>query len=194
MNHHQRLLPPGVNRAFRYISLLLLALISSRETAAMPRLLRLKSDPAKMTSSGYLPAVGAPALRFQEAPAVLAPMHSTPLPQTASLSRPGSLENPPEVPSTLTALEVASITPQEIPTVEAATEKTSLQKARPAQQIIRDDTHPSVRPEDFLPFFQFPGSAVAPTGNLNVIVPVPRDAPSSAPLAPSSANYTQTPK
>jgi hypothetical protein len=59
--------------------------------------------------------------------------------------------------------------------------------------IIPDDSRPAVRPEDFLPFFQLPGSGSAPA-EVRVIVPVPRSVPASAiPLPVSSATYNQTP-
>ena len=63
----------------------------------------------------------------------------------------------------------------------------------PPPAIIPDDTRPAVRPEDFLPFFQLPGSGLAPA-DVRVIVPVPWNAPASAsPLPVSSATYIQTP-
>ncbi len=57
--------------------------------------------------------------------------------------------------------------------------------------ILPDDTLPPVRAEDFLPYFQIPA---AHPGDPSVIVPVPRTAPTAAPLPPSSATYTQTPR
>ena len=60
--------------------------------------------------------------------------------------------------------------------------------ANPPAPIIPDDTRPSTRPEDFLPFFQFPGT----TSGVNVVVPVTTarpPAPGQQP--PSSATYQQ---
>ena len=48
--------------------------------------------------------------------------------------------------------------------------------------ILPDDLRQPTRPEDFLPYFQLPGPGVNPG------VPAP------APLPPSSATYTQTPR
>ena len=195
MNHHQRLLPPGANRALRYFSLLLFALMSAHETAAMPRLFKLKSEPTKTNPTGYLPAVGAPALRFQEPAPVASPLLFKALLPSASLSRAASPEDPAEITDEPVPVTVASIPPGDaISPIEGIQEKTVPQKTKAIPQIIPDETSPPVRPEDFLPFFQFPGPTGAPTGNLNVIVPVPHNAPSPPPLAPSSANYTQTPK
>jgi hypothetical protein len=56
--------------------------------------------------------------------------------------------------------------------------------------ILPDDTRPKVRAEDFLPFFQFPGSASA-NGDVTVVAPVPSSAPTAAPLPASSATYRQ---
>lgn len=196
MNHHQRLLPPGENRALRYFSLLLFALMSAHETAAMPRLFKFKSEPSRTNPVGYLPAVGAPALRFQAPPPVVMPLPSKAALPSASTSQAASLEDQREITApAVPEIAVASPSPAEtIPAVEDGPEKTLPQKTKPTPQIIPDDTRPPVRPEDFLPFFQFPAPAGSPNGSLNVIVPVPRDAPSPPSLAPSSANYTQTPK
>jgi hypothetical protein len=65
-------------------------------------------------------------------------------------------------------------------------------KIRLPAAILPDDVRPAVRPEDFLPFFQFP--APGGTGNVRVIVPVAPTAPSApGTQPPSSATYIQTP-
>ena len=59
--------------------------------------------------------------------------------------------------------------------------------------ILHDELRPQVRPEDFLPYFQVPGSAT----QSGAVIPgayTPRGAPEPAPLPPSSATYTQTPQ
>ncbi|WP_415908155.1 hypothetical protein [Oleiharenicola sp. Vm1] len=61
---------------------------------------------------------------------------------------------------------------------------------KPPATILPDDTRPKVRAEDFLPFFQFPGSAPA-NGDVTVVAPVPNAAPGAAPLPASSATYRQ---
>jgi hypothetical protein len=58
---------------------------------------------------------------------------------------------------------------------------------------LPDDTRPTIRPEDFLPYFQIPGSARHPA-DVTLLVPVPSAAPAPASLTPSSATYTQSPK
>lgn len=57
--------------------------------------------------------------------------------------------------------------------------------------IMVDDLRPQVRAEDFLPYFQIPGSS--PAGDANA-VPAARSAPGPAPLPASSAVYQQSPK
>ena len=59
--------------------------------------------------------------------------------------------------------------------------------------ILPDEVRPQVRPEDFLPFFQVPGSATQP-GDVTLVMPVPRSVPTPPALPPSSATYTQTQK
>ena len=66
--------------------------------------------------------------------------------------------------------------------------KFTSEATRPALPILPDDTHPTTRPEDFLPFFQFP----VPNRNGDVVVPVAAPRPSDQnPLPPSSATYQQ---
>lgn len=60
--------------------------------------------------------------------------------------------------------------------------------------ILPDDLRSTVRPEDFLPYFQIPGSAQNP-GDVTLLVPaLPKNAPAPATIPASSATYTQTPK
>ncbi len=54
--------------------------------------------------------------------------------------------------------------------------------------ILPDDTRPSTRHEDFLPFFQLPGT----NPDVNIFVPgIPTRPPAPGPLPPSSATYQQ---
>lgn len=189
MNHHQRHLPPGVNRALRSLLLLLLALTFRPETQAMPRIFRPKPIVPSSSPRGYLAAVGAPLLRFEEPP--LLPVPSAP-------SAPATAENSPAVSAPAPSPEVtgAPVAPnpsEEPASREPKSEKSPGVKTKSSPQIIPDDTRPAVHPEDFLPFFQFP-SAGKETGSLNVIVPVPNQPAAGTPLPPSSATYTQTPK
>lgn len=189
MNHHQRHLPPGVNRALRSLSLLLLALAFQHEALAMPRFYKRKTSVVATSPRGYLSTVGAPALRFEE---------PAPLPAAPPSSEPSS-----GTPSPVALAPAHSTEPASAPAVPAGNENLTASETKPERNagpktktsplIIPDDTRPAVHPEDFLPFFQFP-SAGKEAGTLNVIVPVPHEPSAGAPLPPSSATYTQTPK
>jgi hypothetical protein len=193
MNHHQRHLPPGVNRALRSLSLLLFALIFPCEIAAMPRLFfKPKAKAVKTNASGYLSSVGAPALRFQE-PATVIPEQRSPALSALPAAATSSPNNLPAAASTPPAPAVLPVAGDQKQIVETKLEADP-PKNKTNPHIIPDDTRAPVRPEDFLPFFQFPGRGAQTGGGLNVIVPVPREPSSSTPLPPSSANYTQTPK
>jgi len=142
--------------------------------------------PEPSYSRPYLATVGAPAIRFSEAipppdlsvrPAAGAPPqpieeHAAPLVEPT----PGDVTVVPP------AVKPADPIPMSDP-VKAASGK-------PPATILPDDTRPKVRAEDFLPFFQFPGSAPA-NGDVTVVAPVPSAAPGAAPLPASSATYRQ---
>jgi hypothetical protein len=189
MNHHQRHMPPGANRALRCLSLLLLVLAFQRETAAMPRLFEPRTRVLDANPRGYLSAVGAPSLRFQE-PAALSPADPASSAHLPDVTAAAHSTEPAGTP-TLTAATPAVV--DDPATGEPKPEKTTAPKNKPSPQIIPDDTRPAVHPEDFLPYFQFPSPGNG-AGNLNVIVPVPREPATAAALPPSSATYTQTPK
>ena len=59
--------------------------------------------------------------------------------------------------------------------------------------ILPDEIRATVRPEDFLPYFQIPGSARR-ADDVTLLVPVPRVPNAQGSLPSSSATYTQTPK
>jgi hypothetical protein len=196
MNHREPpQLPVGVRRALHCLSLLLLPALAPKAAHSLPRS-RPAPGPA-LESPGpdavpYLPALGALPLRFQRA---------TPPPDLVTQPAAGA----PPVPSlTLTESTVAqaNAAAAQSTAVTARSEKPPADTnpkptpppAKPApSSILPDDTRPAVRPEDFLPFFQIPGTAKAP-GDVNVVVPASFSAPTAAPLPPSSATYTQTPK
>src|SRR5688572_7797584 len=112
MNHHQRLLPPGANRALRFFSLLLLALVTVRELPAMPRIFKLKpmTVATGSTTRGYLSTVGAPALRFHETPAVPAPFSAPQISPTtsANVTVPDRTTNATPVPSNPSSEAIAT--------------------------------------------------------------------------------------
>lgn len=134
----------------------------------------------------YLAAVGSPALRFSEA---LPPPDLTVRPAAGAPPQPteepgAPLVDPVKGDVTVTPPVTASAATANTPEAN----KTAPGKASPA--ILPDDTRPKVRAEDFLPFFQFPGSSPA-NGDVTVVAPVPNSAPTAAPLPASSATYRQ---
>jgi len=176
-------LHPGRRRAWLGLTLLLPVMVTevaSTTEASLP----------------YLRFVGSPPLRFQEA---------RPPPEIAVHPLAGSLppKSSEKVTSTLnptapasskaaagTAAAAGSAAANGKSTVIVAG-KPSAQPGTPAgpDPLLPDDAGSKVRPEDFLPFFQFPGAR-----NLEpktaAAVPAP---PSPGVLPLSSATYQQTP-
>jgi hypothetical protein len=185
MNHRKPpQLPVESRRALHFLALLLLPTLALTPTHATGRV-------GAASSSPYLLAVGAPPLRFRETP--LPPKSVTRPPAGASPVLNGEVSTPtvaPNRPDVLLAPPPASLAAADDPSKPAA--QPSLPQPPPAA-IIPDDTRPNVRPEDFLPFFQLPGTANAPVG-VTVIAPVPQAAPTPATLPVSSATYTQSPR
>jgi len=137
----------------------------------------------------YLRVTGAPALRFQEA---------APPPDLVARPAAGASPTPALTPTeSSVALANAAAAASAEP---AATSPTSTAPATPEKPagktpapILRDDVRPTVRPEDFLPYFQVPGAAQLP-GEATPFVPAPRSAPTPATLPPSAATYPQPPR
>jgi hypothetical protein len=187
-----------MRRALRYVSLLLLPALVPKSVSGVSRsrpnagaVVDLRgTEPALLP---YLAAVGPPPLRFQTQPP---PPDLTGRPAAGAPPIPAKAltENPGETPKPRYAeAEPASATAPDESKAVAANDKVapapSPNKA-PTPSIIPDDMRPSVRPEDFLPYFQIPG---AKPGDPSLLVPVPvRGAPAPAPLPPSSATYTQS--
>lgn len=138
--------------------------------------------------------MGAPSLRFQEA---------APPPDLATRPPAAAPPTPPSLPpdsdaaaKARAAQAAANGTSRETSAVPSGVEAPLPDNAAPARKspapILQDDARPIIHPEDFLPYFQIPGSARQP--DVTVIVPLPK--PASAPSAQpsSSATYTQTPQ
>jgi hypothetical protein len=174
----------GLHRTLRVLSLLLIqhALVPTG-TDAHART-RLPSNPETDSSDGasrpYLKVAGARPLRFSAAPrpipliqAKVAVAAEPPQPLTTAES---PVHPAPSTPVTETTEPVAA--QPNVPTTPA--------NDKPALSILPDDTHPSTRAEDFLPFFQFPA------GDVTVVVPASAAKPATpAQLPVSSATYQQ---
>lgn len=176
-----------------YVALLLLPVLDATNTHATGRVRGLGriGPSAPEGSTPYLLALGPPPMRFQEytpPPDLSAhlPAGAPPIPSGVSPNNPASAdvilpiaETPPAPPS-------AAMKPE-------ARDGAGRPKRATPSAIIPDDTRAPVRPEDFLPFFQIPGTAKGPA-EVSVIVPVSGTAPQPAPAPSSSATYTQTPR
>lgn len=178
-------------KARHCLSLALLAAIAPAglhaQTQPRPFLRTAKADTTEPTP--YLRVKGAPALRFQEpAPPpdlVTRPAAgASPMPALTPTETSVALANAAAAASAEPAATSPALAPATAPADKPAPAKT------PAP-ILRDDTRPTVRPEDFLPYFQIPGAAQQP-GEVMLIAPAPRSAPTPATLPPSSATYRQT--
>lgn len=165
--------------------------------------------PTRALSEPYLRVVGAPPLRFAvESPPpdlVTRPPASGTPPEATDPAEMESALPPLSLPvsSVPLATESADVQPSTVavenPAARAAsgenrsaTPSATAPVERGPAPILPDDLRPAVRPEDFLPFFQLPGTSGGPA-NATVIVPVVPQAPAPATLPPSSATYRQTP-
>ena len=197
MNHREPPhLPVEKRKTLHYLALLLLPTLAPIIAFASGRVRTSGHQSARLDdSTPYLQSVGAPPIRFRErapppAPSPPASIFGTAIrlegdaPEGAT-NRPDVLLARSSAPPDLVSDAAESAEPAK-PVVPAA------KLPPPPPTIIPDDTRANVRPEDFLPFFQLPGSASAP-GGVGVVVPVPMSAPTPVTLPPSSANYRQTP-
>lgn len=196
-----------LRQASHCLALLLLPALAPGFSRAVPRPRTPPGPEAavqpRQSPQPYLRVVGAPPLRFVE----VAPPPDLVTRPPASGKPPGLADNHETeldpstdvmedvTPETVSTTEVAEEAPVARPLPTAVTPANRVETAPlpsgPAP-ILPDDTRPSLRPEDFLPFFQLPGTGSAP-GEVNVITPVPRSAPAPAAVPPSSATYRQTP-
>ncbi len=197
MNHRE---PPhlsaGTRRALHCLSLLLLPALAPDGAHALPRSeMPVTGSDRSTDPKPYLPATGAPPLRFQEAapppdlvtrPAAAAPPTPALTPTESSVAQ----ANAAAARSTAVS-EAPAVTP-----ASAASETPAAKSTPPTTKgptaILPDNARPSVRPEDFLPYFQIPGSAQTPA-DVTLLVPAAKAPPAPAPLPPSSATYRQTP-
>ena len=200
MNHRES--PPlsaGARRALRCLSLLLVPALAPETAPAMPRsrhAFRQGVGEHGGDSLPYLAMVGAPPLRFEKSapppdlvmrPAAAAP----PVPSLTLTESSVALANAAAARSTAATTRGEDEAPvTELPAI-AAVAPPPPPKPTP-RAIIPDDTRPKVRPEDFLPYFQIPGSARS-ANEVNVIMPANAfTPPPPATLPPSTATYTQS--
>lgn len=188
-------------RAFLSLSLLLLPAVALNDALAIPRV-GLNSPAAAEAGPTnplpYLRSVGSPALRFQEPPPSresLMAFQTTAAPESATAKSSESSA----ATASATAGRLAAQSARDSDEAPVSDLPSELVKPTPLmgkapESILPDDARPQIRPEEFLPYFRAPGSSKQ-TGDVILFVPpVPRGVPAPAPLPPSSATYTQTPK
>lgn len=169
---------------------LVLALMHPAAPASANRL----DIPASWASRPYLTVMQGMALRFQDPP----PPPAAPVIHMDAASRPQSValphdSGPAANDVTLPAkapveAEPAPAAPSAAPSPVSAVPSDKEAAEKPAASppaILPDDTKPKVRAEDFLPFFQFPGTA---STNDVPVAPAPAE---PGKLPPSSATYRQ---
>ena len=135
-------------------------------------------------SRPYLATLGAPGLRFSEA--LPSPDLSVRHPPSAPTPPVPSSDSAPAAKPEPTASTAESSSPPP-PEVAASPAK---QPAQPVPNILPDETRPKVRPEDFLPYFQFPANGANP-GNATVLVPGSLTPATPSPQPLSTATYRQ---
>jgi hypothetical protein len=178
----------GLRRIVRMLSILLVqhALAPGITEANMRSRLPGNRDGFPATKGDplpYLRITGALALRFSPAPPPPPDLTTKP----AASAPPFPVETSPAVAAPSTgpvATSPAEPAPKAPDTITTSNHPAAPVASNPPAEILPDDTRPTTRPEDFLPFFQFP--------NANGAVP-PTPPPPSVPgqLPPSSATYQQ---
>lgn len=192
MKHRdQPRLSVGVRRALAWAVLLLSTMASMEAHASWAPPAAPRSEPQP---TPYLPVLGMLALRFQEAAtppaAAVPPSGSASLPVSTSPDTvaKANAESAPSTPAATPENTTADAT-----FVASGSEEPSVSPSKVPRAILPDDARKVVRPEDFLPYFQIPGTALYPE-DVTLLVPAPQAAPAPAAIPPSSATYTQTPK
>jgi hypothetical protein len=139
-------------------------------------------------SRPYLAAINPPGLRFSEA---LPPPDLSVRPPAGAPPAPAAVAEPVAVAAA--ALPPAAARPPlaaESRPPPAAPAGPASVPATPTPPILPDDTRAKVRPEDFLPFFQFPANAAQADG-VTVVAPATLTPPTPGTQPPSSATYRQ---
>lgn len=187
MNQREQPSAPRGALALPCLAMLLLPILAVSPATGGPGLAC--QLPAQRT---YLAIVGAPPLRFLDAPLPPAPVPHPIAVEPSPASKASRITDPASDVSLLPVSSTAA-SPLAQPSGETSAdtpppaEPTASQTPAP---IIPDEMRPRVRAEDFLPYFRIP---IAQPDDMNV-VPVPRSPASGAPLPSSSATYTQTPR
>jgi hypothetical protein len=186
---NQRVTSPGTakgRRAWLFLSLLLPAVASKVSTQNSSAPIRADSEIPpypRESSRPYLRVVAAPALRFEDLPpppdlSVHPPAGAPPKVAEKDKTTP-DVVLPKPVPHAADSAAKAT----EIRVASAASAEPAMPAAPTPPRILPDDVPIQVRPEDFLPYFQYPGMNRRIRGE---------GAPPGTPTLPaSSATYEQ---
>jgi hypothetical protein len=177
-----------------FISLLLPALVIEVAQITAPPLKGYQdSTPLNPWSESrpYLHVIGALPLRFQERappPDVSSrpPGGAPPVPSTKATT--DIIRMPVSEQSAAATLAAPPAVPVKSEDQHAKSPAANAGSAQTPPAILPDDVGRKVRPEDLLPFFQFPGSSAGADGGNAAGPPAP---PSPGTLPPSSATYKQ---
>jgi hypothetical protein len=188
MNHREPPhLPMGARRALHCLSLLLLPTLVPSSMPAVGRQrssLGVAADCQEGEQSPYLPLVGPPPLRFQDAspPPDLSAKPPAAAPPQPHLTQ---AESTVKMANSAASNSAPALKPPEANAKDAISESTEPSTSEPVT-IIPDTVKPQVQAEDFLPYFLIPGTTKSdgqgPSG------------PQPGQLPPSTATYTQTPR
>ncbi len=172
-----------MRQALHCLAFLLLPGLSPEATQARTRPrpgVPIMNDWRAQEAAPYLPVLGSLGLRFREPefvpePAVRTVAVGPPVPGLSAKEAVVSVANAVALQATIAgpAPKAPLATPGQTTTPKG---EPAPAVPAPPSAVLPDDSQPQVRAEDFLPYFQLPG------------------APRPAPLPPSSATYTQTPK
>jgi len=198
MNHREPpLSPAGLSKALNCLLLVLLPVTAIDNANALTRIRPPGSGPELHNAGAipYLSTIGAAPLHFRSPPlppAPATPLHATPAPIVRDASEDATIMVKDE---TTPSNALASSNPAIGPTKEErpASQDPIPGQSKGPQPILRDSLAPTIRAEDFLPFFQIPGSG-RELGDVMLLGPVPPAAPAApTSIPPSSATYRQTP-
>lgn len=174
----------GLNRTLRVLSLLLLqhALVPlGTEAHGRTRLpSNPDSDSSDHDSRPYLKVAGVRPLRFAAEPRPIPKLAVKPAPAPEPV-QPVATGPDVTLPAPVAEIKEPVVAPPPAPV------STPPSGGKSTLSILPDDTRPTSRAEDFLPFFQFPGA-----DGVNVVVPASVAKPSTPGQLPvSSATYQQ---
>lgn len=169
-------------RAWLFLSILIPALASKVDPPApSPQGDRPLPAGAPVAASPYLQVVAPPVLRFEDA---APPPDLSAHPPAGAPPKPSRSPGPdvilaPKPAAAAAVVAAPQLAPQNAAVRIVPVPAAASAPAAPPPPILGDDASPAVKPEDFLPYFQYPGAGPG----------APRQQP--APMPRSTATYNQ---